>query len=278
MSRNIMKLIMIVVVLAGAAAAFADPNIPILASIDFDDNDATGGGVLTAFGTIGVFQLRDPITNTGFDPDIHTDAELYVDGAHNYKVNFDMQDEWQMTCTIRSHKTNVRSVGLQLVAGSEMWEGTTGELLVIIGGNHWGLGPSGMMGWYIPGTHGWNANGLALGAFNFLQEIEFKFTLVGGLFTIQKKIVGVDAGFVTILNNADASDRLASGFVTFNAQDGGSYLIDDIVISGAGTPLFAVCGDSLHPFPDKDLNMDCVVDIIDLGIFAHQYWLVDVTP
>ena len=59
MSRNIMKLIMIVVVLAGAAAAFADPNIPILASIDFDDNDATGGGVLTAFGDIGVFQLRD---------------------------------------------------------------------------------------------------------------------------------------------------------------------------------------------------------------------------
>jgi hypothetical protein len=37
------------------------------------------------------------------------------------------------------------------------------------------------------------------------------------------------------------------------------------------------CGDLLHPYPSGDLNADCRVDMLDLGLMS-SHWLVDTNP
>jgi hypothetical protein len=42
----------------------------------------------------------------------------------------------------------------------------------------------------------------------------------------------------------------------------------------SGPPPDPFCGDALHPIPDGDLNLDCIVNILDFAL-VNQYWMVD---
>jgi hypothetical protein len=37
------------------------------------------------------------------------------------------------------------------------------------------------------------------------------------------------------------------------------------------------CGDTLHPYPEGDVNKDCTVDLLDLALLA-AHWLECTSP
>ena len=45
----------------------------------------------------------------------------------------------------------------------------------------------------------------------------------------------------------------------------------------SGPPPDPFCGDALHPIPDGDLNLDCVVNLFDFAL-VNEYWLTDTNP
>ena len=77
---------------------------------------------------------------------------------------------------------------------------------------------------------------------------------------------------------ASGSPLVGDGQALHSTDQGGTWAVisgpEDWKFRTFFNPPEALCGDTRHPWPGGDVNLDCYVNLVDFGTLAHQ-WLAD---
>ncbi|MHC4962060.1 MAG: hypothetical protein ACYTGA_08065, partial [Planctomycetota bacterium] len=98
-------------------------------------------------------------------------------------------------------------------------------------------------------------------------------------YPLDPSIISSDLNGLTVAEAAQLYGDSAGG-TGFDLADGGVEWIQYVKFTGGAYQASEVdavadvsaCGDYKHPFPDGDINLDCIVDILDITLLAEN-WL-----
>ena len=233
------KLVLLMFVLFVSSSAFGVTTY----TADFDDGTVQGMSAVVD-GIPGQARVRDT-SNTGWDPG--EDGEYYMQSGETIEVGglvgLTLGTDFTAALTIRASDLGARcpSIGfLDNFANGAAWDVDAGTIVsmpsTVIGVVKGGAFAGDDLNWYVQPISGWLTNTYDIGYEQVGQgfpgvnnELRLVYTVTGNTMTIEKQLIGIDAGLSTVAT-VDVSGRAASGKFAFHAH-GGSSLIDDIVVT-----------------------------------------------